>query len=351
MIHHNRQLANIASGTAIEVGREVTITTHAPIQRVTGERLEILVQAVVEHRLSDIGVAARARLISLLDGDSTAADRMINRHIKDIENDPVYRIESECLPNPIVLAAVTANHLADQFAAYLGYYHDLPCEVSLDLEQGDGQVLPHEGPTRPLFVTELSPLYTVTWMSTDGPREMKRIHADRFEARLGKKLARRAALPPGHASRVWGISVRDRHEQDITSQFPMLTPHREDGVLPFAEAYIPLDADPVRVVAHLETLAQRYPDVWKGGVINGLGIFHWSHSGYLVEVQTSEDGQPANIPLATAIHRINCAALGLPMTAHEKAVERLIRIAHGSSHLDRSALYQLAIGEAEELSA
>ncbi|MFC7582486.1 hypothetical protein ACFQYP_00755 [Nonomuraea antimicrobica] len=318
---------------------------------VTSERLENLVKAIVDHRISDIGVAARARLISLLDGDSPAADRMINKHTQDIENNPVYRIESECLPNPIMLAAVTANHLADQLAAYLGYYHDLPCEVSLDLEQGDGQVLPYEGATHPLFITESSPLYTVTWMSPDGPREMKRIHADRFEARLGKKIARRAALPPGHASRVWGVSVRDRHGQDITSQFPMLTPRREDSVLPFAEAYIPLDADPVRVVAHLETLAQRYPDVWNGGVINGLGIFHWSRSGFLVEVQNAETGRPACIPLRVAIHRINCAALGLPMTAHEQAVERLIRIAQGSSHLDRSDLYQLAIGEAEELSA
>ena len=351
MNHHNGQEASFASGTAFEVGREMTTTTNAPALRVTGERLESLVKAIVDHRISDVGVAARARLISLLDGDNAAADRMINRHTKVIENDPVYRIESECLPNPIMLAAVSANHLADQLAAYLGYYHDVPCEVAVDLVQGDGQVIPNDGPTRPLFVTEISTLYTVTWMSTDGPREMKRIPADRFEARLSKKLARRATLPQGHTSRVWDISVLDRQGQNITSQFPMLTPHSNDGSIPFAEAYITLDADPLRVVDHMEKLVERYPDVWEGGIANGLGIFRWRKSGFLVEVQRVETGRPACIPLHTAIHRINCVALGLPMTAHEKAVERLIRIAQGSSHLDRSDLYQLAIGKTEELGA
>ncbi|TMR99562.1 hypothetical protein [Nonomuraea basaltis] len=322
--------------------------THTPALRVTGERIDSLVEAITSHRLSDVGVAARARLIRLLDEDSAAADRLINERTRAIENDPVYHIECECLPNAIELAAANANHLADRLAAYLGFYHDLPCEVSIDLVQGDGQVIPREGATRPLFVTEASPVYAVTWMSTDGAREMKRITADRFKGRLGKTLSRRAALPPGHASRVWDITVRAQDGTDVTSEFPMFTPRRDDCVPPFAEAFIPLDADPVRVVAHMEKLVQRYPDVWEGGITNGLGIFHWSRSGFLVEVQNVEDGQPAHIPLRVAIHRINCAALGLPMSAPEKAVERLIRIAEGSSHLDRATLYQLAIGERAE---
>ncbi|WP_336214737.1 hypothetical protein [Nonomuraea sp. LPB2021202275-12-8] len=329
----------------------MTITQPPPALRITGERIDSLVDAITNQRISDVGVAARSRLIHLLDEDSAAADRLINERTRDIENDPVYRIECECLPNPIELAAVNANHLADQLAAYLGYYHDLPCEISIDLEQGDGQVIPREGATRPLFVTEISPLYTVTWMTRDGAREMKRMPADRFKDRLGKNLARRAALAPNHASRVWDITVRDQSGRDITSEFPMLTPHRDEGVLPFAEAYVPLDTHPLQVVAHMEKLVQRYPDVWEGGVLDGLGIFHWKRSGFLVEVQTVKGGTAACIPLRVAIHRINCAALGLPMSTNEKAVERLVRVAEGSPRLDRATLYQLAIGEGTETAA
>ncbi|MEV6157890.1 hypothetical protein AB0L53_46885 [Nonomuraea sp. NPDC052129] len=329
----------------------MTITQLPPAIRVTGERIDSLVEAITSHRISDVAVGARARLIRLLDEDSAAADRLINERTRDIENDPVYRIECECLPNPIELAAVNANHLADRLAAYLGYYHDLPCEISIDLKQGDGQVIPREGATRPLFVTETSPIYTVMWMSPDGAREMKRMPADSFINRLCKNLARRAALPPGHASRVWDITVCDQSGENITSEFPMLTPRRDEGVLPFAEAYVPLDTHPLQVVAHMEKLVQRYPDVWEGGVTNGLGIFHWKRSGFLVEVQTVKGGRAACIPLRVAIHRINCVALGLPMSAPENAVERLVRIAEGSPRLDRAALYQLAIGEGTETAA
>ncbi|MEV1167401.1 hypothetical protein [Nonomuraea sp. NPDC049784] len=325
----------------------MTITTPEPTLPVTAKRLRSLVEAIIDNRLSDIGVAVRARLIDLLQGNHENADRLINQRVKKIENDPVYRIECDRLPNPIMLAAVSPTHLSDQLATYLALYCDLPCEVTIDLEQGDGQVIPAAGVTCPVFVTEVPHLYTVAWMSMDGPREMKRMPADQFNARLGKALARRAALPPGHASRVWNVTVRDQNGQDVTAAFPVLTPRRDDGVLPFAEAYMPLDADPLRVVTHMEKLVQRYPDVWEGGITNGLGIFRWSHSGYLVEVQRVETGQPASIPLRVAIHRINCAALGLPMTAHERAVQRLVRLAEGASNLDRDTLYQLAIGEAE----
>ncbi|WP_431928666.1 hypothetical protein [Nonomuraea jabiensis] len=325
----------------------MSITTTEPTPPVTAKRLRSLIEAAVDNRLNDIGVAVRARLIDLLHGHHANADSLINQHVKKTENDPVYRIECDRLPNPIMLAALNASHLSDQLATYLALYCNLPCEVTIDLEQGDGQVIPAAGATCPVSVTETSPTYTVAWMSEDGPREMKRISGDQFNARLGKTLARRAALAPGHASRVWDVTVRDKHDQNVTAAFPVLTPRSNDGVLPFGEAYIPLDADPVQVVAHMETLVQRYPDVWSGGVIDGLGIFHWSHSGYLVEVQTVEGGRPANIPLRVAIHRINCAALGLPMTAHERAVERLVRLAEGVSRLDRDTLYQLAIGEAE----
>ncbi|SDL74895.1 hypothetical protein SAMN05421874_12883 [Nonomuraea maritima] len=327
----------------------MTITPPAPALRVTGKRLDELVDGVINNRLTDVGVAARDRLVQLLDGDGQAADRMINQRVKDVENDPVFRVECDRLPNAILLAALNAAHLANQLAAYLCLYHGLACEVTIDLEQGDGQVIPIEGATSPVFIKVAAPVYNARWQTAEGPREMLRITAERFNARLGIGLARRASLPPGHLSRVWDITVSDATGRDVTSDFPVIHPRRSAGVIPFAEAYVPLDATPARVAAHMERLVERYPDVWKGGLTeDGLGIFHWMNSGFLVEVQTVPEAPAAYTTLPVAIHRINCAALGVPMSSPMDLVERLVRVAEATSVRDRNTIYQLAIGEVTE---
>ncbi|GAB2918232.1 hypothetical protein ACFMQL_20255 [Nonomuraea fastidiosa] len=320
------------------------MTITSPERRVTSKRIDTLIAAAAHNRLTDIGVAARQRLVDLL-GDERDADRRINRHVREVENDPVYKVECDRLANPIVLAATNAMHLANQLAQYLALYADLPCRVVINLIQGDGQVIPDEGATSPVFITPMEPLYDVTWQTPQGERQMLRITSKTLKARLGKVLTCRAKLPPSHLSRVWDITVRDKTGRDVTTEVLDID---SDGAVPFAQAYVPLDATPVRVAAHLERLTQRYPHLWEGGFADGLGIFHYRQSPYLVEVQTTPDAALASIPLATAIHRINCAALGLPMTTPEEAVARLVRIAEQSGAGDRLALYQIATGEVTE---
>jgi hypothetical protein len=336
-MHH---LAESDSGTATTIRRTMSITTHTATFRVTGERLASLIEAAVENRLDDVGVAARIRLIDLLDGDSKAADRMINTRVREVENDPVYRIECDRLPNPIMLAAVNANDLADQFAAYLGYHHDVACEVSIDLVQGDGRMIPSEGATSPVFVRELAPTFTVTWMTSWGRRTMKDLTADQINSRLGQNLARKAALGHEDSHRVWNVVVTDIHGTDVTAEFEVL----RRTVVPFEEAHVSPDIDAAGLAAHLDRLVQRYPHLWEGTSHNGICAYRYRSSGYLIEVSTIPHLN-AFMQLTEAIRRVNCIALGLPPHTPAAAVERLVRVGRGFADTPRRALREWALGE------
>ncbi|MFI9553671.1 hypothetical protein [Nonomuraea endophytica] len=313
-----------------------------PIVTVTGQHLIAALAAIAaEHRLCVVGPLARTRLIGLLQGDTGTADQLINTIVCQTENDPVYMVECERLPNPIALAATSTDDLADKVATYLTLYADLPCEVTIDLTQGDGRVHPVQGGTSPLFIREVAPTYTIAWMTPSGPREMKDLTADQINATLGQNLAKRASC-----GWVTNIVVTSEEGRDVTAEFDLF---RTDTatIVPFAEAHIVPGATALQVVAHLDGLVQRYPHLWRaipGANDQEVRAFQHRTTGLMTIVDTADQGR-AYMELPLAIRRVNCIALDLPLSTPAEAIDRLIRIARGHANTPRRILREWATSE------
>lgn len=312
------------------------------------QRIAHLIMDAARHRLCGIGVLSRDRLIRALNADSAEADQLINAAVEQIEIDPVYLVEGDVLENPVALPATSTADLANKLASFLKLYRELPCQVELDLEHGDGHIYTQAGGTIAVSVREVAPTYTVTWMTKWGQRDRLEIPRDLFNRRLGKNLAHRAALPPGEDHRVWGITVRDKHGNDVTDSFDVLT-KRADRV-PFAEAHIAPGSDTETVIRHLDGLAERHPHLWERSVHGLYRSYRCTMAGYggsSIQLWSSsrEPIAPFDHPLAQAIHTINCIALGLPVHAMPAAVERLIRIATAADDIPGQTLRQWATGE------
>ncbi|MGR6915371.1 hypothetical protein ACU635_14095 [[Actinomadura] parvosata] len=307
--------------------------------------------AAAEHRLCGIGVLSRDRLIRALNSDAVVADRLINQVVERIENDPVYLVESVLLDNPVALAATGATDLADKLATFLKLYRETPCEVEIDLEQGDGHAYPQTGGAIAISVREIAPTYTVTWMTKWGQRTQLHMTRGLFNRRLGKNLAHRAALPPGDDHRVWDVAIRDKGGNDVTDTFDVLAAIRKPADrVPFVEAHIALGSDTEAVIRHLDGLVERYPHLWEG---NAHGIYRVyrhkaiGYSGNIIQIWTHHlrPISPFPHPLADAVHRINCIALGLPIHTPPDAVTRLICVARGFADTPRRILREMATGE------
>ncbi|MEU6783441.1 hypothetical protein ABZ912_29960 [Nonomuraea angiospora] len=325
-----------------------------PIAVASEQRIAYLAMNAAEHRLCGIGVLSRQRLIRALNNDTAEADRLINSITEQIENDPVYLVTMTILENPVALAATSATDLADKLATFLNLYHELPCKVEIDLEQGDGHMSPQTGGTLHFYVREIAPTYSITWMTKWGERTQKALTRDRIIKRLGKNLAHRAALPLGDDNRVWNIAVHDQHDNDVTGTFAGLASLRKrvDRV-PFAEAHIALDSDTETVIRHLDGLVQRHPHLWEGRAHGLYRVYRCKAVGFggnIIEIwhNTREPVVPFISPLANAVHRINCIALGLPIHTTPDAVERLIRVARGFADTPRRTLRGWAAGEVTE---
>ncbi|MEQ4717861.1 hypothetical protein [Nonomuraea sp. B19D2] len=315
------------------------------------QRIANLAMNAAEHRLCGIGVLSRDRLIRALNADTAEADRLINQVVEQIENDPVYLVESVLLENPVALAAANAADLADKLATFLKLYHKVPCKAEIDLEQGDGHVYPQTGGAIAISVREIAPTYTVTWMTKWGQRTRVDITRSLFNRRLGKNLARRAALPSGDDNRVWNIAIHDKDGNDVTDTFEVLAGIRRTADrVPFAEAHIALGSDTETVIRHLDGLVERFPHLWEGSAHGFYRVYRCKVTGYsgnIIEIWANHLRPTTQFPhpLTGAVHRINCIALGLPIHTPPDAITRLICVARGIADTPRRILREMATGE------